>query len=76
MAKGRMVAVAPKMSSVLQIFDPMTLPKAISPLPLRAEEMLINNSGDEVPMPIMVKPMIKLLRCAFLAIATEESTST
>ena len=75
-AKGRMAAVMPRISRVLQIFDPITLPKAMSPLPLRADEMLMNSSGDDVPMPMMVKPMMKLLRCAFLAIATDESTRT
>ena len=76
MVKGKMAAVAPRMSKVLQMFEPITLPNAMSPCPVIADDRLMNNSGDEVPIPIMVNPIMKLLKWAFLAIATVESTST
>ena len=76
MVNGSMAAVAPRMSSVLQMLEPITLPIAMSPWLVIADDKLMNNSGDEVPMPIIVNPMTKLLRRAFFAIATVESTST
>ena len=74
MAKGRMAADTPRMSRMLAILLPTTLPKATSPLPLRAEEMPTNSSGADVPMPTMVRPMMKFEILARWAIATDEST--
>ena len=75
MAKGRMVADTPRISSMLAMLLPTTLPMATSPLPLRAEEMPTNSSGDDVPIPTMVRPMMKLDILARWAIATDESTN-
>ena len=61
---------------MLQMLEPITLPIAMSPWPESADEMLTNSSGDDVPQPMIVKPMMKLLSFAFFAIATEESTRT
>ena len=72
---GSITADTPKMSNMLAMLLPTTLPMATSPLPLSADKMPTNNSGEEVPMPTMVSPMMKLEIFARWAIATDESTS-
>ena len=42
------------------MLDPKTLPIAMSPLLFNAEDTDTNNSGELVPMPTMVNPMMKL----------------
>ena len=61
MAMGRIRAVMPRMSRVLKILDPTTLPMAISALPWAAPMKLTTISGAEVPMPTMVRPMTNSL---------------
>ena len=74
MENGMIMAVAPKMSNTLAILEPSTLPIAMSPLSLSADDTEMNNSGALVPMPTMVKPMMKLEILARWAMATDEST--
>ena len=57
MAIGAMAAEQPTMSSALKIFEPMTLPTAMSGVPLMADIRLTNSSGAEVPAATMVRPM-------------------
>lgn len=71
---GCIIAVIPKIKSTLHIFDPTMFPIDISPSPCMAEDNDTNNSGDEVPMPTMVRPITKLEIFALCAIATDEST--
>ena len=59
MANGNIAAVTPKIRKMLAILEPMTLPMAMSPLLLSAEDTETNNSGALVPMPTMVRPMMK-----------------
>ena len=75
--KGKIAAVTPKMRKMLAILEPNTLPIAISPLLgtlFSAEDTDTNSSGALVPMPTIVRPMIKLEIFARWAIATDEST--
>ncbi len=48
---------------------------AMSALPLSAPVILTTNSGKDVPMPTIVRPITNSLRPAFLAIVEEPSTS-
>ena len=64
---GLTTAAIPNTSVRLQIFDPTTLPMAMSGLPIIADLMLINNSGAEVPNATMVSPTTRGDRCAFNA---------
>ena len=57
---GKMVAVTPSMSRMLQMLEPTTLPMATSPCPVIADDTEMNNSGADVPMPTTVSPMMKL----------------
>ena len=77
MGNGRIIAVTPRMSKTLAILEPNTLPMAISPLLgtwLSAEDTETNNSGALVPMPTIVRPIMKLEILARWAMATDEST--
>jgi len=49
----------PSINNIFTILLPTMLPIAISVLPLRADNMLITNSGVDVPMDTMVRPMTK-----------------
>ena len=71
---GLMAAVTPRISRVLQILDPTALPREMSPCPLSADDIEISNSGAEVPIPTIVRPMTKSESLALLAIATYDST--
>ena len=71
---GMIMAVTPKMSNTLAILEPITLPMAMSPLLLSADDTEMSNSGALVPMPTMVRPMMKLEILARWAMATDEST--
>ena len=53
---GPMIAVIPKTSPRLQMFEPTTLPMARSGLPESADFNEISNSGTEVPKATIVKP--------------------
>ena len=71
---GKIIAVTPKIRNILAILEPMTLPMAMSPLLLKALDIETNNSGALVPMPTIVRPMMKLDILARWAMATDEST--
>ena len=71
---GRIIAVIPRMSIVLKMLEPITLPTAMSALPLNAPMKLTTISGADVPIPTMVSPMTNSLMPNFLA--TEEEPST
>ena len=75
MAIGQISAVTPRIRRTLKIFEPMTLPMAMSAFPLIAPMKLTTSSGAEVPMPTMVSPITKSLMPRRLAIADEPSTS-
>ena len=60
MENGKINAVTPIMRNTLAMLEPMTLPIAMSPLFVNAEDTDTNNSGELVPMPTMVNPMMKL----------------
>ena len=66
---GENRAQMPKMKRVLKIFDPTTLPIAISALPENAEAKLTVSSGSEVPTATMVIPMINSLMFNLFAMA-------
>ena len=55
---GIIRAVTPRMRKTLKMFDPTTLPMAISGCPPRPDTTLTTSSGMLVPMPTMVAPMI------------------
>ena len=57
--RGDMPAEAPRIRKVLKIFEPTTFPMAISAFFLRAAIKEVANSGREVPIEIMVNPMIR-----------------
>ena len=59
MGKGQIAAVTPRIRNTLAILEPMTLPIAMSPLSLSAEDTETNNSGALVPIPTTVRPMMK-----------------
>lgn len=56
---GRMVAETPNTRNVLKIFEPTTLPMAISAFPLRAAMTEVASSGKDVPIETIVRPMIR-----------------
>ena len=74
MVIGAIIPVMPRISKVLKMFDPTTLPIAISALPSIAERKLMTISGDEVPIPTIVRPMMNSLSPKRLAIFEEPST--
>ena len=74
MGNGKINAVTPRMRNTLAILEPSTLPIAMSPLSFSADDTDTNSSGELVPMPTMVKPMMKLEILARWAMATDEST--
>ena len=57
------------------MFEPTTLPTAMSPEPLRAAMSEVESSGVDVPKPTMVSPMKKADTPMFLAMATAPRTS-
>ena len=59
-SKGRIMAVTPIIRNTLAMFEPSTLPMAMSPWPVRALCIETKSSGAEVPIPTMVRPMMKL----------------
>ena len=74
MGMGRSSAVMPRISSVLKILEPMTLPMEISAFPCTAPMKLTTISGADVPIPTMVRPMTNSLRPNLRAM--EEAPST
>lgn len=51
------MAAAPIIRRVFAMFDPTIFPRARSVCPLRAERILTNNSGAEVPKATTVRPI-------------------
>jgi hypothetical protein len=54
--RGSTTALMPRMSAMLQMFDPMMLPIARASSPAIAEKKLMTNSGIEVPSATTVRP--------------------
>ena len=54
---GATIAAQPTISSALKIFDPTTLPTAMSGVSFSADTKLTNNSGADVPAATMVSPI-------------------
>ena len=54
---GATIAAQPTMSSVLKMFEPTTLPSAMSGVPFRADTKLTNSSGADVPAATIVSPI-------------------
>ena len=71
---GAITAAKPKMSRILAMFDPTTLPKAISDAPSRAALTDTSNSGVEVPKPTITNPINSLETPIRSAIATAPRT--
>ena len=57
MTIGATIAAQPTMNSALKMFDPTTLPTAMSGVPFRADTRLTNSSGADVPAATMVSPI-------------------
>ena len=55
--RGYIMAVTPSIKAILAIFDPTTLPIAISGFPLKAACILTRSSGAEVPKATIVIPI-------------------
>lgn len=70
-----MVPAMPTTASVLKRLEPMTLPRAMSCSPFRAAITDDANSGSEVPIATMVRPMIMSLTPKTRAISTAPQTS-
>ncbi len=54
---GAITSVRPRIMPMLAILEPTALPTAISPNPLRAAIRETKNSGADVPMATMVRPI-------------------
>jgi hypothetical protein len=70
-----MIAEIPNISSILAIFDPTTLPKAIAVLPDKALVTETTSSGVDVPNATTVNPITIGLIFSFRATADAPSTS-
>ena len=73
-AIGRISDVTPRISRVLKMLEPITLPTAMSALPLIAPMKLTTISGAEVPMPTIVRPITNSLTPSLRAIDDDPST--
>ena len=74
MTRGLIIAVVPRIRRVLNIFDPIIFPTAISALPWAADMKLTTISGADVPMPTIVRPMTNSLIPVLRAMADDPST--
>ena len=72
-SKGAITAHTPKINRVLEILEPIILPKAMPELPLTLAKVLMTNSGAEVPKATIVKPIKKLEMPNFVAIDEDPS---
>ena len=59
---GSIVADNPKIRRILKIFEPITLPTAISLSPFFAAIIEVTNSGSDVPKATIVRPIKASLR--------------
>lgn len=73
-ARGKIIAETPRIKRVLEIFDPIILPRAIPVDSFQAAIELTISSGADVPKATIVKPMTKFDRPNFLAIEDDPST--
>ena len=64
----------PSTINTLKIFEPKTLPMAMSEFPLNAATAEVTSSGSEVPMATTVKPISASEMPNSLAMLTDEST--
>jgi len=71
---GLIVAVIPKIRKTFSILEPITFPIAISEFFLYAATTDVANSGNEVPIATIVKPIIASLKPKICAIFTAPST--
>ena len=71
---GRIRADTPKMSRMLAMLLPTTLPRAMSLLPLTPAEILTNSSGADVPKATTVSPTAVGDTCSPLASRAAPST--
>ena len=71
---GKIVADAPIIRKILKIFEPTTLPTAISLSPFLAAITDVTNSGRDVPHATIVRPISASLRPKNLAISFAPST--
>ena len=71
---GKIIEVRPKTKAILAIFEPITLPKAISGRPLKAACKETNNSGAEVPKETTNKPITIFEILKWLAIFEADLT--
>ena len=65
----------PKIRAILDILEPITVPSAISSVPLKTDEIPTNISGAEVPNATIVKPIVSSLRPNFFATNAALSTN-
>ncbi len=72
--RGDIRAVTPRISIVLNMFEPTILPMAISDFPWNDERKLTTISGVDVPIPIIVNPMTNSLIPDLLAMLDDPST--
>ena len=74
MFMGEITPVTPKISKMLNTFEPNTLPMAMPLLPLRAATALVASSGCDVPPATMVSPITASLMPMALATVVAPST--
>ena len=78
-ASGVIVAQEPKMSSMLAMFEPITLPNASAPCPFDTATKLAASSGRDVPPARSVIPitrsLIPKLRATLIAESSVRSLS-
>jgi hypothetical protein len=67
---GRNIATKPKIRKTLKIFEPITFHIAISDCHARAALILVTNSGSDVPIDKIVKPIIFSLKPIIVASLT------
>ena len=65
----------PNISAILEIFDPITAPRASSSVLLKTEEIPTNISGADVPSATIVNPIVNSLRPNLFATNAELSTN-
>ena len=72
---GLIIADNPNINSKLQILLPIIFPTDMSEYPSKADVVLTNSSGIDVPIETIVNPIIISDICNFFAIWLEPSTN-
>lgn len=72
---GRMIAEIPRINAMFIMLEPIILPSERAGSPLREALRLTNNSGNEVPMAVIVNPIAILLNLRFNANFEADSIS-